>query len=79
MNWQAEAKRWKGAFWSLYNEGISQEKRDQINKKNKELAQARRKAKKPPKNSLLKNGRATPKKNYKKTPKKRAGEQLAFF
>lgn len=74
MNWQAEAKRWKGAFWSLYNDGISEDKREKINKHNKELAKARRQAKK-----SLPQKKGAPKKQATKSPKKAVGGQLTFF
>lgn len=76
MNWQAEAKRWKGAFWSLYNDGIDSEKRAKINARNKELAKARRKAKK---NISPKKTSAPKSKPAKKSQKKAVGEQMTFF
>ena len=73
--WKAEAKRWKGAFWSLYNDGIGEEKRAKINARNKELAKARRQAKK-----SLPHKKCAPKsKPTKKRQKKAVGQQMTFF
>lgn len=76
LYWKAEAGRWKRAFWSLYNDGIGEEKRAKINKRNKELAKARRKAKK----NLSPKKTAVPKsKPAKKQQKKAVGGQMTFF
>ncbi len=75
-DWKAEAGRWKRAFWSLYNDGIDEEKRAKINKRNNELAKARRQqAKKslPPKKGAPKS------KPAKKQQKKAVGGQMTFF
>lgn len=73
--WKAQAGRWKRAFWSLYNDGIDSEKRAKINAHNKELAKARRKAKK----NLSPKKTSAPKKQAPKSPKKAVGGQLTFF
>lgn len=75
LYWKAEAGRWKRAFWSLYNDGIDSEKREKINKRNKELAKARRQAKK----SLPHKKGAPKSKPTKKRQKKAVGQQMTFF
>lgn len=70
--YKAKARRYQKAYWALYNQGVSEDERKDIDARQKELKKAKRTAKK------VKKSHKTEKKAQ-NAQKKRTNEQLTFF
>lgn len=70
--YKAKARRYQKAYWALYNQGVSEDERKDIDARQKELKKAKRTAQK------VKKSHKTEKKAQ-NAQKKRTNEQLTFF
>ena len=70
--YKAKARRYQKAYWALYNQGVSEDERQQIDARQKAIKKAKRTAKKDKKSSK-------PQKKAQNVQKKRTNEQLTFF
>lgn len=70
--YKAKARRYQKAYWALYNQGVSEDERKEIDARQKAIKKAKRQAKKDKKSSK-------PVKKAQNVQKKRTNEQLTFF
>lgn len=70
--YKAKARRYQKAYWALYNQGVSEDERKEIDARQKDLKKAKRQAQKDKKSSK-------PVKKAQNAQKKRTNEQLTFF
>ncbi len=70
--YKAKARRYQKAYWALYNQGVTDDERKEIDARQKAIKKAKRTAKKDKKSSK-------PQKKAQNVQKKRTNEQLTFF